>query len=212
MNLVKDVTLICVDSINLNRAIATLEHCKSLVPFRHVELISSLPGEYEHLVPISPTILSSTDPLSKYSEFCLRELYKYFDTSHCLIVQYDGWVVNFAAWQDEWLAYDYVGCQTIWTEPGEQGKGGNGGFSLRSRALLKAASQFVTNSHPEDQVLSMAPPGGMRDMFERMGFCFAPAEVQRKFGLELAEYSGQFGQHQGFIFNLLTKSKGTTNG
>jgi len=45
----------------------------------------------------------------------------------------------------------------------------------------------------------------MRDAFEKMGFIFAPAKVQRKFGLELAEYSGQFGQHQGFIFNLLKK-------
>ena len=205
MNLTDNVTLICVDTINLKRAIATLEYCKSLMTFKYVELISSLPGKYEHLVPISPTILSAADPLSKYSEFCIRELYKYFDTSHCLIVQYDGWIVNPEAWQDDWLNYDYIGCQTLWTEPGEEGKGGNGGFSLRSRKLLQMASHVVKNPHAEDQALSMADPTGMRNSFEEMGFNFAPARVQKKFGIELEECSGQFGHHQGFVFNLLNK-------
>ena len=208
MNIVNDVTLICVDTVNLDRAIATLEYCKSLVPFKHVKLISSIIGHYKHLTLIPKTMLIASDPLSKYSDFCIRELYNYFETSHCLVVQYDGWIVNPAAWRDEWLEYDYMGCQTIWTEPGSQGKGGNGGFSLRSRKLMKEARKLVANPHPEDQMLSMAPPAGMRPTFEKMGFNFAPAEVQSKFGLELAEYSGQFGQHQGFIFNQLIGANG----
>ena len=203
-----DVTLICVDTVDLNRGIDTLRKCSS-VKFRHVNLISSLkiaplpPDINATFVEIPASLLAPCDPLFRphYSNFCIRELCKYFSTSHCLIVQHDGWVVNPAAWRDEWLEYDYIGCQTVWTEPGENGKGGNGGFSLRSRKLLQLASQttrdYDYDLYAEDMVLSATAPRGIREDLERAGCRFAPASVQKLFGLEFLAYGGEFGHHRG---------------
>ena len=197
MNLINDVTLICVDTVDLYRGIVVIENCRAQVSFRHVVLISSISGDCEYLHLIPPELLKADDPLLKYSEFCIRELYKHFTTRYCLIVQHDGYIVNPAAWRDEWLQYDYIGCQTCWTEPGDNGKGGNGGFSLRSRKLMRLASHKVRKAHPEDWRLSRAAPFGIREELEMQNCKFAPASVQKLFGLERMEYSGQFGHHQG---------------
>ena len=189
MNLIDDVTLLCVDTVDYKRGRDVVCKCLKVVGFKHISLSGGK--------TIPPEILKASDPLPKYSAFCLHHLYKYFNTSHCLIVQHDGWIVNSDAWRDEWLEYDYVGCQTVWTEPGEEGKGGNGGFSLRSRKLMELASLTAHDPHPEDMVLSCLPPRGIRNELEAAGCKFAPAKVQKIFGLERQPYSGQFGHHQG---------------
>ena len=204
MNLADDVTLLCVDTVNLPRAVAVLEHCKKSLPFKHVRLISSLSGDYPHLVHISPLMLSASDPLAVYSHFCIHELHKFFETSHCLIVQHDGYIVNPALWRDEWLEWDYIGCMTDWSEPGEGGKGGNGGFSLRSRKLMQLVSKKAgALCHPEDQILSAVAPLGIRSDLEAAGCRFAPASVQKIFGDETGNYLDTFGFHSKFHADLV---------
>lgn len=81
--------------------------------------------------------------IREYSRFVLQDLHTYIETSHVLIVQADGFVLNPGLWNPGWLDYDYVGAP--WPETLRVGKYviplanrvGNGGFSLRSRRLLK---------------------------------------------------------------------------
>ncbi len=165
--------------------------------FGAVKLLTSLPSDYEHVVVI-PRIGS----LEAYSEFIVRELFKHIDTSHCLIVQYDGWVCNASRWQADWLAYDYVGGVTPWTEEGPEGKGGNGGFSLRSRRLLEAGAGIIAEGscHPEDWAYSSTMSDfrkGKRDQLEHLGMSFAPRRVQQAFCNEKGRWAGEFGHHQG---------------
>ena len=61
--------------------------------------------------------------LEGYSEFVIRELHKYVDTSHCLLVQWDGYVLNPKSWLPQFLDYDYIGA------PWNGNVVGNGGFS-----------------------------------------------------------------------------------
>ena len=199
VRLLDDVTLISVDCVDLGRTIPIFEKCLRRVPFKHRVLLSHLKADRAYVRPI-PQLRSNLD----YSNFCIKEMYKYFNTSHCLIVQYDGWLANPGAWQDSWLNYDYIGCLTCWGEPGEDGKGGNGGFSLRSRKLLQRAATVIPVIERDDYLgwsedckLSIE----YRRQLENEGFRFAPNSVQKIFGVENTtekplEWAGQFGHHR----------------
>jgi hypothetical protein len=139
------------------------------------------------------------DGLGAYSKFCIREMHKYVDTSHALIVQYDGYVLNGAAWSDEFLSWDYIGAPF-----NPSGLVGNGGFSLRSKKLMQwIAQQNWDDFHPEDSCICVRH----RDEIERAGFRIAPYEVASRFAFEGRSWdsrewagtpkawNGQFGFH-----------------
>jgi len=75
---------------------------------------------------------------AEYSRFVIKELGRHFRTSHLLVIQWDGYVINGKAWQEAFLEYDYIGAP--WGFHTDQHRVGNGGFSLRSRRLFDAAS------------------------------------------------------------------------
>jgi hypothetical protein len=137
-----NVTLLCIDCVNVTRAINVVEKCKSVCDFGAVKLLTSIPNDYPEWVEIMP--LTS---LVAYSVFMLTDSYKYIDTSHVLIVQRDGWILNPNAWKDEWLNYDYVAPLFI-----QYDHVGSGGFSLRSRSLMESAAKSlpVWNGTQED--------------------------------------------------------------
>jgi hypothetical protein len=191
-----DVTLIAIDTINAARARRVLRLCAATLPFTHIKFITSLPGNGSWYTPIPYETLNGSMILNAYSDFCIRHLWKYFDTSHCLIVQHDGWIENPAAWRDEWLEWDYIGCVADWSSPGAGGKGGCGGFSLRSRRLMELAARIATKTHEEDIVLSHAKPRGQRDDFEAAGMRFAPNSVQELWGYDAQTWRGEFGHHR----------------
>src|SRR5574340_709517 len=41
----------------------------------------------------------------------------YVQTSHLLTIQWDGWVLDGAKWQEEFLKYDYIGAPWPWHKP-----------------------------------------------------------------------------------------------
>jgi hypothetical protein len=127
-----------------------------------------------------------------YSHFVMRRLPAHVDSSHVLITQWDGFVVDPEAWSDEFLAYDYLGA--VWPEQPASRAVGNGGFSLRSRRFLAAGlDRRITDEHPEDQVLCRT----WRDHLEREhGVHFAPAALARRFAFENEAPQGPtFGFH-----------------
>jgi beta-1,4-mannosyl-glycoprotein beta-1,4-N-acetylglucosaminyltransferase len=184
----ENVTLVCVDCVDVNRAIKVLELSSSVIKFKHIKIFTSEETSYENAVKIDK--ISSR---SEYSRFCVYELSKYIETTHCLIVQHDGWICNPEMWEDYWLNYDYIGGLSNWTEP--EGKSGNGGFSLRSKKLLEAGKNIIRNYHPEDVAYSGNElKGGYRKEFEMIGFRFAPHDIMCKFSIE-GWWTNQFGHH-----------------
>ena len=139
------------------------------------------------------------DGLGGYSEFVIKQLHSYVETSHCLLVQWDGYVLNPNSWLPQFLDFDYIGA------PWHGNIVGNGGFSLRSRKLLKATARFTDPAHPEDNFICRKH----RMELERDGIKFAPADLARQFSIEAASYAlkentwtsdgrgwnGQFGFH-----------------
>ena len=127
-----------------------------------------------------------------YSRFVMRVLPLYIRTSHALITQWDGFVIDAKAWSPEFLVHDYVGA--VWPDQPEGQNVGNGGFSLRSRRFLRACMDpRLTQEHPEDEVLCR----GQRAFLEREhGISFAPPKLARRFSFENELPSGPtFGFH-----------------
>jgi hypothetical protein len=81
-------------------------------------------------------------------------------------------------------------------------RGGNGGFSLRSRKLLEHCSKTISNNHhPEDVYLSGKKgfKNSNREYFESSGFLFANRILQSNFGGDGTKYNNEFGHHKGIL-------------
>lgn len=140
-----------------------------------------------------------------YSRFMLKELANQFSTSHVLTIHADGYVLNWKAWDDEFLEYDYIGA--TWTYKDNMNVG-NGGFSLRSKKLCDIlATNFIEPDlmHPEDHCICRTYRKSLENNF---GIKFAPEEVANRFAIEAYgasaikganKYSGQFGFHSQHI-------------
>lgn len=132
-----------------------------------------------------------------YSRFMLNRLGNYIETDHCLVVQWDGFVLDPSRWQPEFLEVDYVGAR--WPQFPDGQDVGNGGFSLRSRRLLEAcASPAFRRSHPEDLAICREN----RRLLERNGIRFASPALADAFA---TERSGDLRQSFGFhgVFNMV---------
>lgn len=181
------VTLLCADCLDTERAIAAMERTAAKCDFGAVKFLTSLETDYPHTVKI-PHLGTLVD----YSVFCLKKLHEYVDTTHMLTVQHDGWVLNQESWNPAWLNYDYIGSLFIHRhEIGPQSVG-SGGFSLRSRRLMQRVSESLPpwTGTPENiqqlqQTIGAYEDGFIaiyfRHFFESQGFRYAPPEEAARF-------------------------------
>ena len=193
------VTLIGVDCLDMERLLRAAEICQRSIRFGAVRLLSSIPHHHPSVVPIEP--IGSREA---YSSFMVKRVNSYVDTPFALVIQYDGFVLNPDAWQDEFLNYDYIGAP--WFEP-EYGGAlvGNGGFSLRSKRLLEILQNDDSIADPTDLDPPDAPEDWyicvmIREYLEGKGIRFAPAKLAQRFSLEGGEpfgvtWTNQFGFH-----------------
>lgn len=133
--------------------------------------------------------------IEEYSRFCVRDLARYVDTKHVLIVQADGYVINGSAWRDEFLRYDYIGAP--WYQFG--GRVGNGGFSLRSKRLLEITAQLAPNEfpHPEDTWICSHQRAGL----EALGMKWPNLTLAARFAFEARAYDGVHWSGNGQAYN-----------
>ncbi|MDH2997757.1 hypothetical protein A1D22_08570 [Pasteurellaceae bacterium LFhippo2] len=166
----------------------------------------------------------------EYNLFVLYSLASLIETDFALIVQNDGFVFNGENWRNEFFEYDYIGAplsgyievsdlqqdgkdsyifhrRDVWEKyrdspPENMYEPQNGGFSLRSKALLnilnklnislnitpttlqvengKCKLKHKTLYHHEDLFLS----GCKRKLLEQNGMKFAPSKVASSFAAE----------------------------
>lgn len=133
-----------------------------------------------------------------YNEFVAMKLWQYIGTDYVLLVQNDGYILNAKKWNDDWFKYDYIG--SAWPVPSEDDKTtyrtpsgrlirvGNGGFSLRSRRLLRAPT--ILGLEFTDMGTGFPHEDGMicvhyREELEKAGIKYAPLEEAVKFSKEL---------------------------
>jgi hypothetical protein len=194
-----NVTLCAAASVNVVATVAALNRCLDQIEFGSCLLFTDAdPAALELNDRIENVEIDRLSSAQAYSRFLLRGLLPYIETTHCLIVQWDGFVLDHSRWDPEFLSCDYIGAP--WPQFHDAYVVGNGGFSLRSRRLLEAcrADSFVVE-HPEDVAIARIN----RDMLEReYGVRFADPELAERFSFErIPRKRPTFGFHG--IFNLI---------
>lgn len=213
-----NVTLIGVAGTLEEKTLRAIEYSARRLKFKSIKLITP------HGLKSNVCEIVKCEPLNyeQYNHFVVYRLHEYVDTDFALLVQNDGYVVNPDKWRNEFLDYDYVGAP--WPMPtdgysfrdadGNLYRVGNGGFSLRSKRLLKIPTElglewkeYYGNYH-EDGFLCVHN----RKKLEEAGCAFAPLEVAKHFSHEtnVPEIQGiiPFGFHgRGNYYYAMTNNK-----
>ncbi len=188
------LTLCCVDTTgripsSLHAIVHSLAHIQYgdaiLLTLPHLLLDQIIPSGLR-IIEIEPL-----DSIEAYSHFMVKSLGNYINTSHCLVIQWDGYVIYPLQWRNDFLDFDYIGAP--WVGADGALAVGNGGFSLRSKKLMNALQdKSVVAQHPEDACICIQN----RSILERRGIRFAPLDLARLFSVESGELSTQvFGFH-----------------
>ncbi len=186
------VTLVAVDTRAPLLATQALLRSMSGIDFARAILFTHEWNPKRPLPGIEIVDIDAITSSAEYSHFILRLMPSWVRTSHVLVTQWDGFVVEPWAWTNSFLAYDYVGAP--WPDQPDSRAVGNGGFSLRSRRLLAAGMDLrIDDEHPEDVALCRT----YRNLLEREhGVSFAPISLARRFAYENDDSQGPtFGFH-----------------
>jgi len=126
--------------------------------------------------------------VADHDTFFASELWKYIETTHALVVQWDGYVLNGSAWDDKFLDFDLIGAPWFWNNVV-----GNMGFCLISQKML--VSMSIKENMPVANPLDIGVCQTYRAKLEGLGMKYAPLEVANRFSVENNPYEGQFGWH-----------------
>jgi ADP-heptose:LPS heptosyltransferase len=173
------VTLVIVDTYRVGRALYSLK--KSLLQIKPARTIFFTDIEMDCGPDIEVVKISPINTKEEYSTWIMRQLWRHIDTEYILIQQWDSWVLDAQCWTDDFLEVDYIGAS--WSEI-DGFAVGNGGFSLRSRELMRkvANDSMIVSTHPEDNMLCKV----YRPYLEaKYGFKWASIELADKFAFEL---------------------------
>lgn len=197
--LLPKVTLIAVDD-NVDGIIKAADISCRFIDFAAVKLLSSMFSEDKRVIPIRH--LGSK---KEYSQFLLKEIVDYIDTPHFIVIQADGFIINYQSWTDEYFNYDF--CGAVWNFR-DHNRIGNGGCSIRSRKLheiLKNDDEIVLRN--DNIIVNWAEDHNIGYIYRKYlesthGIKFAPERICNKFsfegwGLKPPEnkYNGSFGFH-----------------
>lgn len=173
----KNVTLCCIGSEKYkDQQQKALDYSASKVDFGAVKNI---------IVP--------TNTIDEWNRAVVFDLGDHIDTEFALLIHPDAGVAEADMWNDEWLAYDYIGSPFPLPTDDFSYRDINGvlqrvgnSVSLRSKKLMQLPKKLNMEWKPfhgyynEDGFISV----NMRHVFEEHGCVFAPFEEAVKFGRE----------------------------
>ena len=203
-----NVTLLAATSSEMDEAQVSMRISLQNIEFGAAKLLcTTAPKQkYPDIEYVSIPPLNSVDD---YNEIIFQDLHKYFETSHCLIVQSDSFVVNSNLWKEEFLVFDYIGApwsNKIQLNPNlvlhlEKNTVGNGGFSLRSHKLAETSAKINFNSlkfplKSEDIIICHYLYKEMLNNSIR----FAPPELAAQFSMENVNHL--YGQDVNSVFGF----------
>ena len=112
--------------------------------------------------------------MADYSRILLQDVIQHLETEFCLILHYDGFVINPDIFSKLFLSYDYIGA--TWPHFSLYDVG-NGGFCLRSRRLMEIVAKNFGNHNlqfPEDILIARHYRAILEDQFK---IRFAPQRL-----------------------------------
>lgn len=204
-----NTTLITIDTLDPTRSLFALEQCKRFVDFADVKFLTSFDSDYEHAVKIPQVVRNST---RSYSEFVYLHLNEYVDTDYVMICQWDSWIIDPRRFTKAFFDFDYVGSPCCWNgyqNPRHVTRGGNGGFSLRSKRLLEwsVGHEWIFRLFENDEIYGYEDymySVMLIDVLRNEGFSVSDREISARWGVqggathmvEDANGLACFGQHQ----------------
>jgi ADP-heptose:LPS heptosyltransferase len=192
MTTLENVTIICIDTVNVGEATIALKKTLEQVKPTKCKFLTTSNIKIEGVETIIIPEIRSVD---EYSKFCIKELYKYIDTDFVLLIQHDGYVLNGDLFDKRLYLYDY--CGALWNER-DGLNNGNGGFSWRSKKLCEALGkdEIIEIYTPEDVSICRIY---RRYLEGNYGFKWATDEIAEVFSFELKEPKNKtFGFHGSF--------------
>jgi hypothetical protein len=203
-----EVTLCCVDtSERFGWALQALARCVEAIEFGDAVLVSDRAHLAGARLPhgVRAVAIEPLASVAAYSRFMLEGVAPLLQTSHVLVVQWDGFVLHPERWDAAFLRYDYIGAP--WRHLGGRHRVGNGGFSLRSLRLLRALPAVPPHfDAPEDAFIARR----LRPQLEARGLRFAPVGLAARFSVENGRLSSRpFGFHGPQHFPAVLGVEGT---
>ena len=169
------VTLICLTNQNFADHLLAMERSSLEIEFGARKIIYDM----------------ECDSIEKWNEKIIKDLYKYVDTTHALLIHSDGYVIHPELWRDDWLQYDW--CSSPWPLPSDNYsyrdeernivRVGNS-VGLRSKKLLELGAtrliKYRYGNNSEDGHYCCHN----REWLESQGCKFMPFEEAIYFGKE----------------------------
>lgn len=193
-----NVTLCIVDCLNYENASKAIIYCSHMcnISFANTIFLSDHNPKILEKYNVQYKNIKKINSSRDYSNFMIGQLHKYIETDFMLVIQHDGIIYNPKKWTDDFLNYDYIGAP--WSRCDSKNRYvGNGGFSLRSKKLMKYVSEKPFNQYfnrHEDSYICW----DIADELEQKGFIFPDIHIASKFSTETeTEFSDieSFGFH-----------------
>jgi len=203
-----EVTLISIDTTDdLSGTLRGVYTSMSGIDFGNVKIITT-----EEQIKNNPSLgndkIVLEEPVTEiknyndYNHYVIYNLHNHIDTSHCLLVQPDGFVLFPEKWDNSWLEYDYIGAPWAYVDDayidpfGNHHRVGNGGFSLRSKKFLEVPTKVEVPWETNNSDFYWMPEGVVnyhedgnvcvhnRHIFVEQGCKYASVEVAVRFSQE----------------------------
>ena len=112
-----EVTLFSIDTTSdIEGTIRAVYTSMSGVNYGDIKLVTTKENIEKYRNELEPDGITLEEPVmevknyNNYNYFVIHKLHEHIDTSHCLLVQPDGFVLFPEKWQNSWLDYDYIGA------------------------------------------------------------------------------------------------------
>ena len=186
------VTLVLIETQENELGALALRDCLRNAAFGEVLIFTNSPECYVGLGRTIP--VPNWDSKLGWSEFSWHGVVEHLKTPHALYIQWDSWIIDPAAWREEFLRYDIVGAPWWY----EENNVGGLGFSLRSKRIL----QFLTDHRDEFPIITDFDDDLIcrryRQRLEAAGFVWAPQELAWDFAFECMRPPNVLQRHFGF--------------
>jgi hypothetical protein len=203
-----NVTLVSIDTTKeIDKTLRALYTSMSGINFGAVKIITTK-KQIENNYSLVDDGIVLEEPVvdiknyNDYNHYVIHDLHNHVNTSHCLLVQPDGFVLFPEKWNNEWLKYDYIGAPWAYAEDayidpfGNHHRVGNGGFSLRSKKFLEVPTKVEVPWETNNSDFYWMPEGVVnyhedgnvcvhnRHIYIEHSCKFAPVDVAVKFSQE----------------------------
>jgi hypothetical protein len=182
-----DVTIVAIDCVAHELVLLALKDT-----LREIDPAEVLVWSDRYIGPIMP-IPCDCRSLDDVARILWYEVPARVRTSHFLVVQWDGWVLDGSRWDVAWLDVDYLGAPWPWH--GDGLTVGNGGFSLRStdfaRWVAANVGRYPIARENEDVTLCRR----YRPQLQLDGFVWGSRAQAEAFSFEREEPHPTFGYH-----------------